>query len=333
MPTYLKFMKDILSKKRKIEDHATIALTEECSAIIQNKLPPKLQDPGSFSIPVQIGVFHFDKVLCDLGASINLLPLSIFRKLGLGEVKPTNMTLQLADRSVKYPYGIVEDVLIKVGKFYFPVDFVVLDMEEDVDVPLILGRPFLATSKALIDMEEGVMTFRVGNEKVTFHVLKSVEDRAELERRSIGSEMGDDEKTDVSRDSEKFPRDKEVSMAKYIVQQYIAATGGERALNSVDNMFAVGKVKMVASEFIASDGISMNCNGLSLGGSVMKLESVRNNGGGEMGGFVLWQKRPNLWSLELVVSGCKISADSDGGGGGMTGNGRDRDVVEGGGME
>lgn len=100
-------------------------------------------------------------------------------------------------------------------------------------------------------------------------------------------------------------------MAKYIVQQYIAATGGERALNSVDNMFAVGKVKMVASEFIAGDGISMNCNGLSLGGSVMKIKSVRN-GGGEMGGFVLWQKRPNLWSLELVVSGCKISAGSDG---------------------
>lgn len=103
----------------------------------------------------------------------------------------------------------------------------------------------------------------------------------------------------------------EASMAKYIVQQYIAATGGERALNSVDSMFAVGKVKMVASEFIAGDGINMNCNGLSLGGSVMKIKSVRN-GGGEMGGFVLWQKRPDLWSLELVVSGAKISAGSDG---------------------
>lgn len=100
-------------------------------------------------------------------------------------------------------------------------------------------------------------------------------------------------------------------MAKYIVQQYIAATGGERALDSVDSMFAVGKVKMVASEFIAGDGISMNCNGLNLGGSVMKIKSVRN-GCGEMGGFVLWQKRPDLWSLELVVSGAKISAGSDG---------------------
>lgn len=103
----------------------------------------------------------------------------------------------------------------------------------------------------------------------------------------------------------------EASMAKYIVQQYIAATGGERALNSVDSMVAIGKVKMVASEFIAGDGINMNCNGLSLGGSVMKIKSVKN-GCGEMGGFVLWQKRPDLWSLELVVSGCKISAGSDG---------------------
>ncbi|XP_071709775.1 uncharacterized protein [Rutidosis leptorrhynchoides] len=103
----------------------------------------------------------------------------------------------------------------------------------------------------------------------------------------------------------------EASMAKYIVQQYIAATGGEHALNSIDSMFAVGKVKMMASEFIAGDGINMNCNGLALGGSVMKIKSVRN-GGGEVGGFVLWQQRPDLWSLEMVVSGCKISAGSDG---------------------
>ncbi|KAK9070414.1 hypothetical protein SSX86_010816 [Deinandra increscens subsp. villosa] len=116
--------------------------------------------------------------------------------------------------------------------------------------------------------------------------------------------------TAINQDINDYPT--EASMAKYIVQQYIAATGGERVLNSTDNMFAVGKVKMVASEFIAGDGISMNCNGLSLGGSVMKIKSVRSNDGGEIGGFVLWQKRSDLWSLELVVSGCKISAGSDG---------------------
>nr|XP_043617064.1 uncharacterized protein LOC122588911 [Erigeron canadensis] len=118
-----------------------------------------------------------------------------------------------------------------------------------------------------------------------------------------------DKSSDINPNINNHPM--EASMAKYIVQQYIAATGGEHALNSIDSMFAVGKVKMVASEFIAGDGISMNCNGLSIGGSVMKIKSVRN-GGGEMGGFVLWQKRPDLWSLELVLSGCKISAGSDG---------------------
>ncbi|KAL7229040.1 hypothetical protein ACSBR2_007690 [Camellia fascicularis] len=104
----------------------------------------------------------------------------------------------------------------------------------------------------------------------------------------------------------------EASMAKYIVQQYVAATGGEKALNSIDSMYAMGKVKMAYSEFIAGDGMSLGCN--SLGGNVgkvMKMKSVKN-GVGEVGGFVLWQKSPELWCLELMVSGCKISAGSDG---------------------
>ncbi|CAK9138766.1 unnamed protein product [Ilex paraguariensis] len=102
----------------------------------------------------------------------------------------------------------------------------------------------------------------------------------------------------------------EASMAKYIVQQYIAATGGEKALNSIDSMYAMGKVKMTASEFVADESLGLGCNGLS-NSKVMKMKSVRN-GGGEVGGFLLWQKRPDLWCLELVVSGCKISAGSDG---------------------
>ncbi|KAL5539346.1 hypothetical protein UlMin_042284 [Ulmus minor] len=145
MPKYAKFLKEVLSNKRRLEGNEKVMLTEECSAILQRKLPQKLKDPGSFTIPCTIGDFEFDKVLCDLGASINLMPLSIFRKLGLGEVKPTTVTLQLADRSIKHPRGIIEDVLVKVDKFIFPADFIVLDMEEDREVPLILGRPFLAT--------------------------------------------------------------------------------------------------------------------------------------------------------------------------------------------
>ncbi|KAJ9545367.1 hypothetical protein OSB04_025074, partial [Centaurea solstitialis] len=172
-PSYVKFLKDILSNKRKIEEHATVALTEECSAIIQHKLPPKLKDPGSFTIPVHIGNSEFSKALCDLGASINLMPLSIFRKLGLGEVQPTNITLQLADRSINYSYGVIEDVLVKVDKFYFPVDFVVLDIDEDEEIPLILGRPFLATGGAVIDVKEGRLTLRVGEEKVVFNVFRA----------------------------------------------------------------------------------------------------------------------------------------------------------------
>ena len=131
MPSYVKFLKEILGNKRKLEDYETVRLNEECSAIIQRKLPPKLKDPGSFTIPCSIGGCTFNKVLCDLGASINLMHLSILQKLGLDEPKPTNVSLQLDDRSITYPRGILEDVWVKVDKFIFSVDFIILDMEED----------------------------------------------------------------------------------------------------------------------------------------------------------------------------------------------------------
>ncbi|CAA0841015.1 Unknown protein, partial [Striga hermonthica] len=131
-----------------------------------------LKDPGSFTVPCTIGNIFFSKALCDLGSSINLMPLSIFRKLGLGEVKPSTVILQLADRSVTYPKGIVEDVLVKIDKFIFPVDFVVLDMEEDNEVPLILERPFLAAEDALIDVKKGELTLRVNDEHVLFSIGK-----------------------------------------------------------------------------------------------------------------------------------------------------------------
>ncbi|KAL5542568.1 hypothetical protein UlMin_010278 [Ulmus minor] len=171
MPKYAKFMKEILSKKRKLGDYETVMLNEECSAVLQRKLPQKLKDPGSFTIPCTIGSCNFDKVLCDLGASINLMPLSVFRKLGLGEVKPTSISLQLADRSVKYPRGVIEDVLIKVDKFIFPADFVVLDMEEDREIPLILGRPFLATGRTLIDVQQGKLILRRIKTRQHLHAL------------------------------------------------------------------------------------------------------------------------------------------------------------------
>nr|KYP72467.1 hypothetical protein KK1_005056 [Cajanus cajan] len=142
MPTYAKFMKELLSKKRRFIEEETIELEAGCSAIIQKSLPQKYKDPGSFTIPVTIGTLPVGKALLDLGASINLMPLSMMRRIGDLEARPTRMTLQLANRSIKYPHGVVEDVLVKVDNFMFPVDFVVMDMEEDIEVPLILGRPF-----------------------------------------------------------------------------------------------------------------------------------------------------------------------------------------------
>ncbi|XP_062080572.1 uncharacterized protein LOC133785339 [Humulus lupulus] len=118
MPNYVKFMKEVVSKKRRLEDFETGKLTEECSAILQKKLPQKVKDPGSFTIPCTIGGSSFDKALCDLGASINLMPLLVFKKLGVGEVKPTTITLQLADQSLTYPRGVIEDVLVKVEIFF-----------------------------------------------------------------------------------------------------------------------------------------------------------------------------------------------------------------------
>ncbi|XP_057802972.1 uncharacterized protein LOC131018267 [Salvia miltiorrhiza] len=122
MPQYAKFLKDIISRKKRLGEFETVNLNEECSAILQKKLPAKLKDPGSFTISCIIGGQQFGKALCDLGASINLMPLSIFQRLAIGEMKPTSIALQMADRSVTYPRGIVEDVLVKVNEFIFPAD-------------------------------------------------------------------------------------------------------------------------------------------------------------------------------------------------------------------
>ena len=133
-----------------------------------------MKDPRSFTIPCTIGDCTFNNILCDLGASINLMPYSMMQKLGLDEPKPTNVSLQLVDRSITYPKGVLEDVLVKVGKFIFPIDFIVLDMEEDLEVPLILRRPFLATGRALIDVQRGNLILRINNEHVTFDMFKAM---------------------------------------------------------------------------------------------------------------------------------------------------------------
>ena len=174
MPLYAKFLKEILSKKRRIVEEGVVNLTATCNAVIKKNLPEKMKDPGSFTIPCIIGGFEFKKALCDSGASINLIPLSVAKKLSLGELTPTTVTLQMAYKTMAKPEGVIEDVLVKVGKFIFPVDFIILDIEKDSQVPLLLGRPFLATGAALIDMQKGVLTLRVGEEAADFNMLQSL---------------------------------------------------------------------------------------------------------------------------------------------------------------
>ncbi|XP_062080623.1 uncharacterized protein LOC133785396 [Humulus lupulus] len=144
MPNYVKFLKDILTKKRRLGEFETIVLTEGCSAILKSKIPPKLKDPGSFTIPISIGGRELGKALCDLG-------------------------------------GKIEDVLVQVDKFIFPAEFIILDYEEDRDEPIILGRPFLATGRTLIDVEKGELTIRAQDEQVTFKVFNPIRSPNEVE--------------------------------------------------------------------------------------------------------------------------------------------------------
>ena len=175
VPTYAKFLKDLCTVKKGLGIEKKAFLTKQVSAIIQSKTLVKYKDPGSPTISVNIGGTCIDKALLDLGASVNLLPYSVYKQLGLGELRPTNITLSLADRSVKIPKGIVEDVLVKVDKFYYLVDFVVLDTEPIASgpnhVPIILGRPFLATANAIINCRNGVMQLTFGNMTLELNIF------------------------------------------------------------------------------------------------------------------------------------------------------------------
>ncbi|GJX41887.1 reverse transcriptase domain-containing protein [Tanacetum coccineum] len=159
MPKFASTLKTLIGNKEKLSELARTPLNENCSAVILNKLPKKLGDPGRFLIPCEFTGITTCNALADLGASINLMPYSVWKSLSLSELTPTCMTLELADRSITEPIGIAEDVFINVGKFQFPADFVVVDFEPDPRVPLILGRCFLKTSHALIDVYEEVLGF------------------------------------------------------------------------------------------------------------------------------------------------------------------------------
>ncbi|GKC40480.1 reverse transcriptase domain-containing protein, partial [Tanacetum coccineum] len=170
MPKFASTLKALIGNKEKLSEMARTLLNEHCSKVILNKLPKKLGDPGKFLIPCDFPGMDKCLALADLGASINLMPLSVWKRLSLPELTPTCMTLELADCSITKLIGIAEDVSVKVGMFHFPADFVVVDFDADPQVPLILWRSFLKTGCALIDVYKGELTLRVRKEAVTFNL-------------------------------------------------------------------------------------------------------------------------------------------------------------------
>ncbi|GJT39797.1 reverse transcriptase domain-containing protein [Tanacetum coccineum] len=169
IPKYQKMIKALLSNKEKLLELANTPLNENCSAVILKKLPEKLGDPGKFLIPCGFSELKC-KALADLGASINLMPLLVWKKLGLPELISTRITLELANRSVCTPAGIARDVFVPVGRFTFPADFIIVDYESDPRVPIILGRPFLRTARALIDVYGEELILRNDDERLILNM-------------------------------------------------------------------------------------------------------------------------------------------------------------------
>ncbi|GKD71692.1 reverse transcriptase domain-containing protein [Tanacetum coccineum] len=170
MSNYGKFLKELVSNKHKLEQISAAFQSDESSALIQNKVPLKLEDPGSFFIPCNFDKAFSCDALADLGASINLMSYFLYAKLSLKTLKPTKMSVRLADISFQYHVGIAKNMLVEVGKFTFPVDFVILEMEKDSKVPLIIGRPFLHTIDVVTRVKQKQLNLGVGTEHMTFYM-------------------------------------------------------------------------------------------------------------------------------------------------------------------
>ena len=177
VPRYAKFLKELctIKRKQKLKGCEKVRVGENVSAIIQRKLPTKCKDPGMFTIPCTIGNTQLEKAMLDLGASINVMPYSIYVSLKLGPLNKTSVVIQLVDRSIAYPKGVVEDVLVQVNDLVFPIDFYVFDMENgDQTTPILLGRPFLKTSKSRIDIHSGTLTMEFDGEIVKFDIYDAM---------------------------------------------------------------------------------------------------------------------------------------------------------------
>ncbi|CAN6679382.1 unnamed protein product [Malus baccata var. baccata] len=173
VPRYAKFLKELCTTRRIISNKAVVQVSENVSAVLQRKLPPKCKDPGSFTIPCVIGNTKFEHAMLDLGASINVMPYSIYASMNLGELKNDGVIIQLADRSNAYPKGVLEDVLVQVDNLIFPVDFYVLEVEDSPNVtplPILLGRPFMKTARTKIDVFKGTLTMEFDGEIINFNI-------------------------------------------------------------------------------------------------------------------------------------------------------------------
>ncbi|XP_071928201.1 uncharacterized protein [Coffea arabica] len=174
---YAKFLRDLCVNRRRLRGDERVIVGENVSAVLQKKLPPKCGDPGMFTIPCRIGNTVIRRAMLDLGASINVMPKSIYASLKLGPLKETGIIVQLADRTNAYPDGLVEDVLVKVNDLVFPADFYVLDMDDDHSPdpsPLLLGRPFMSTAQTKIDVNKGTLSMEFDGEIVHFNIFDTM---------------------------------------------------------------------------------------------------------------------------------------------------------------
>ncbi|GMI80970.1 hypothetical protein HRI_001766300 [Hibiscus trionum] len=177
VPKYAKFLKDLCTNRRRLSGNERVNLSENILAIFQKPLPPKYKDQGMFAIPCKIGNVGIKRAMCDLGASINVMPLSVYRKISMDPLKETKVTIQLADRSIIYPEGVLENILVKVNNLIFPADFYIIDMENDHSnngSEIFLGRPFLSTAHTKIDVRNGILTMEFDGEVVKFDVYKAM---------------------------------------------------------------------------------------------------------------------------------------------------------------
>ncbi|XP_027364535.1 uncharacterized protein LOC113871636 [Abrus precatorius] len=164
IPKYAKFLKDLCTHRRRQKGNEKVSMGRNVSAIIQPSIPPKCKDPWTFTIPCIIGSEQFSQAMFDLGASINVMPKSVYQSLHIGKLKPTGVVIQLANQSIAHPKGVLEDVLVRVNDLIFPANFYVLNMEDDVNQPtLILGRPYLKTAKTKIDVHSGTLSMEFGD--------------------------------------------------------------------------------------------------------------------------------------------------------------------------